>query len=75
MSLLGESKPIFRALHLNLSRGLLLGIGGTTATSWSMLITGYLVAINALSFSMHAEDKAVSTGFLPFLGRIPGNIL
>lgn len=38
----------------------------------AMLITGYLVAVNALSFTMHAEDKAVATGMLPFLGRVPG---
>jgi len=37
-----------------------------------MLITAYLVSVNALSFTMHAEDKAASNGLLPFLGRIPG---
>lgn len=38
----------------------------------SMVIGPYLIAVNALSFCMHAEDKAVSTGLLPFLRRIPG---
>eukprot|EP00903_Cladosiphon_okamuranus_P007912 g7640.t1 len=40
-----------------------------------MLLTGYLVAVNALAFSMYAEDKAVSNGLLPFLGRIPEALL
>lgn len=38
-----------------------------------MLITAYLTGVSALCFSMHAEDKAVSNGLLPFLGRVPGN--
>lgn len=37
-----------------------------------MLMATYLVGINFVSFTMHTGDKAISKGWLPFLGRIPG---
>lgn len=37
-----------------------------------MIIAAYFVGVNALSFTMLAEDKASSKGWIPFLGRIPG---
>lgn len=37
-----------------------------------MAITTYLLAVNALAFTMHAEDKLAAAGWLPMFGRIPG---
>lgn len=37
-----------------------------------MILAAYFVGVNALSFAMLAEDKASSKGWIPFLGRIPG---
>ncbi|CAN0258386.1 unnamed protein product [Pylaiella littoralis] len=39
------------------------------------LTTAYFVGVNVIAFTFHAEDKAVSTGWLPFWGRIPEIIL
>lgn len=37
-----------------------------------MVGTYYLMVVNALTIVLYAQDKIVSKGWLPFLGRVPG---
>lgn len=37
-----------------------------------MTLANYMIGVNILTIALYGQDKLISQGWLPFLGRVPG---